>query len=260
MSMPTLRERVLDFLHTNPQGADDDVLAARVSAPQRQSVNQVCRQLESQGLIVRRRDPVVGKIVNQLADSAAAPEPTVAPTVHGPNNGRASLVLLADAADIQRFAYAAEVRLAEDDVKRAMQAVLIQDGWQVDVRWGRAQGIDIEARRGAERLVLEAKGEGSLQPMRVNYFVGALGELLQRMDSPDAFYGLALPAHRQFAGLVTRLPSRVRTRLNLRFYLVRQSEGGYEVGLLSSGDEGAQVQLDPQRYDGPSYSRGAEAL
>ena len=42
--------------------------------------------------------------------------------------------------------------------------------------------------------------------MRVNYFLGALGELLQRMDSPAARYGLALPAHGQFIGLINRLP------------------------------------------------------
>ncbi len=75
--------------------------------------------------------------------------------------------------------------------------------------------------------------------MRVNYFLGALGELLQRMDSPETCFGLALPAHRQFAGLLSRLPAWVRTRLNLCFYLVRPTPGGYEVGLVSSGGETA---------------------
>jgi len=45
---------------------------------------------------------------------------------------------------------------------------------------------------GRERLVLEAKGEGSRPQMRGNFFLHALGELLQRMDGPDANFGLAL--------------------------------------------------------------------
>lgn len=107
------------------------------------------------------------------------------------------------------------------------------DGWQVDLRRGRVHGIDIDARRGDERMVIEAKGEGSGDAMRVNYFLGALGELLQRMDSPDARYGLAISAHRQFVGLIVRLPFWVRTHLNLHFMLVRPvSSHQFDVGIV----------------------------
>jgi hypothetical protein len=88
--------------------------------------------------------------------------------------------------------------------------VLTQRGWQVEGRRGHDRGIDIEVQRGSERLVLGAKGEGSLQPMRVNYFIGALGELLQRVDSPVAFYGLALlPNQAQTAACVWPSAKRV---------------------------------------------------
>ena len=90
---------------------------------------------------------------------------------------------------MREFAYSGEVLLAEDTVKQAVEAALTADGWQVHVRWGRVHGIDIEAHRAGECLVLEAKGEGSLSAMRVNFFVGALGELLQRMDSPRRAMG-----------------------------------------------------------------------
>ena len=87
--------------------------------------------------------------------------------------------------------------------------------------------------------MLEAKGEGSRPQMRGNLFLHALGELLRRMDGPDANFGLALPAHRRFAGLVLKLPAWVKARLNLRFYLVRRaSDGGFEVGVIETHDDG----------------------
>jgi hypothetical protein len=54
----------------------------------------------------------------------------------------------------------------------------------------------------------------------MNYFLNALGELIQRMDDPDARYGLALPANNQFRGLVRRLPALARDRLRLVVFFV----------------------------------------
>jgi hypothetical protein len=90
----------------------------------------------------------------------------------------------------------------------------------VEVRWGRDRGIDIDAHRGPERWVIEAKGEARAGPQQVNYFLNALGELLQRMDDPNAQYGLALPAHRQYRGLVDRLPLLARRRIRLAILFV----------------------------------------
>lgn len=73
--------------------------------------------------------------------------------------------------------------------------------------------------------MLEAKGEVLLQPQQVNYFLGTLGELVQRMDDPDTTYGLALPDNRQYRGLVSRLPSLARDRLGLRVLFVSLSFG-----------------------------------
>lgn len=112
-------------------------------------------------------------------------------------------------------------RIAEDTVKAALKAHLESEGWTVTVAWGRERGIDIDARRGAERLIVEAKGEAPAGPQQVNYFLGALGELVQRMGDPTATYGLALPDHRQYRGLVERVPRLARERLHLRIWFVR---------------------------------------
>jgi hypothetical protein len=235
--MATQRDRILDYLRSHPAGADDDVLARELGLPQRQTANMICRRLEAQGILTRRPDRSTGKLVNVLTHSGAnqagtAPTPTPpSPPVTPAVTGR--LIPLQTEAALRELCYPGELGLSEDTVKGAVKVALEADGWTVDVRWGHEHGLDIEALRGPERLALEAKGEGSLSAMRVNYFLGALGELLQRMNSAETSYGLALPAHRQFAGLIARLPILVITRLDLCFFLVRPgANGGYEVGLV----------------------------
>jgi hypothetical protein len=76
------------------------------------------------------------------------------------------------------------VFITEDAVKEAVKRSLEAAGWTVLVRWGRERGIDIEATRGDERLVLEAKGETTPGPQQVSYFVGAIVELVQRVSDP----------------------------------------------------------------------------
>ena len=114
-------------------------------------------------------------------------------------------------------------RVNEDAVKRAVAATLEADGWTVDVRWGRDRGIDPDARRGSERLVVEAKGEAVARHQQVNYFLSALGEFVQRMSDPAARYTLALPDHPQYRGLVQRLPTLARQRLQLEVLFVDSS-------------------------------------
>lgn len=97
------------------------------------------------------------------------------------------------------------------------------------VAWDRAPGIDIEATRKGERLVIEAKGEVALNPQQHNYFLGALGELVQRMDDPNARYGLALPKNRQYHGLVDRLPNLAKQRFRFFVYWVERGPAGPRV-------------------------------
>lgn len=140
-----------------------------------------------------RRNPVVGPVVK------ASTPPTTPPVAPRP---------------------ASNTAITEDEVKAAIRDYLQDRGYEVSVAWGRERGIDIEA-RGPDRLVIEAKGSATLQPQQVNYFLGAIGELVQRMNDPNARYGLALPDNRQYRGLVERLPALGRSRLDLTIYFVR---------------------------------------
>jgi hypothetical protein len=105
--------------------------------------------------------------------------------------------------------------LSEDDVKRNLLVWLESIGWKVTVIWGRGQGIDVEALQPGGRWIIEAKGRGSLNAMRVNYFLGVLGELLQRMSDPQAKYSIALPDLPQFRRLWERLPELAKQRTGI---------------------------------------------
>ena len=108
---------------------------------------------------------------------------------------------------------------SEDEVKKALENRLSAQGWSLEIKWAKQQGIDIHAKRDSERWIIEVKGGGSLQPMRVNYFLGVLGETLQRMDDPNAKYSIALPNLRPFRNLWERLPvlARQRTQISALF-------------------------------------------
>ncbi|MCX8026116.1 MAG: hypothetical protein N3A60_13025, partial [Thermanaerothrix sp.] len=96
--------------------------------------------------------------------------------------------------------------LQEDTIKKALERWLKVNGWHTTIAWGKKRGVDIEAVRDDKRWVIEVKGIGSRPEMRVNFFVGVLGEILQRMNDPNAKYSIALPNVSQFRALWKRLP------------------------------------------------------
>ena len=205
--MSTLRERFATAV-TESAGLTDRELTDRLlgASVGQQAVNQVARALAVQGRITRspRAD---GKIGNY---SAGAP---------APDNAPARLPSVEDASS----------GLSEDDVKRRLKDWLEADGWQAEVKWGRDRGIDIQASRGSEVWIIEAKGCGSLNAMRVNYFLGMLGETLQRMDNPAARYSIALPDMKQYRGLWARLPQLAKSRTQISVLLVAPDGGVAEV-------------------------------
>jgi hypothetical protein len=120
---------------------------------------------------------------------------------------------------------------SEDWLKTALKNWLETQGWEADVAWGRTRGIDLHARRGTERWIIEAKGRGSLNPMRVNYFLCVMGETLQRMTDSEAAYSIALPDMKQFRNLWARLPPLAKQRTQITALFV--SEDGKVTHVMS---------------------------
>lgn len=195
--MANNRERVLDFVSKFP-GRDDDEIANALKISPRQTVNMICRRLGEEK-IVRRERGLHGKIVNFA--TGYIPEPAASIVQQPKRNSEA---------------------MNEDQVKTALKTMLEKDGWSVKVAWGRARGIDIVALRGIERWVIECKGTGSIPAMQNNYFVGVIGELMQRMSDARAKHSIAFPDVPKFRRLWSELPAVVKDRLNLSALLVSE--------------------------------------
>ena len=162
-----------------------------------QSINQACRSLESQDILIRqvRKDGKIGNYPN-----GKQPEITQIEKSSKKNN------------DVEA--------LSEDEIKEVLNKHLKSTGWTTKIAWGHSQGVDIEAYKGTERWIIEVKGPGSRLPMRVNYFISILGEILQRMTDPKAKYSIALPDLKQYHGLWNRLPELAKKRIKISILFI----------------------------------------
>lgn len=200
--MPPFAHDLIALINESPGRTDrelTDVLKGNGAHPSQ--VNQEARLLERKGLLVRRRreDGVIGNYPSacDVNGTRISETPQIARTPEG---------------------------LSEDEVKAHLAAWLQAQGWEARVAWGKSRGADIVATQRERRWIIEVKGLGSLQPMRVNYFVSMLGETLQRMSDPAAKYSIAVPDVAQFRALWERLPQLAKQRTQITALFVA-SEG-----------------------------------
>jgi ribosomal protein L21E len=193
--MGKLEKKIMDALNER-NGQTDRELTDRIlgfGTPQ-QSINSECRYQKQKGTLTRKE--VNGLIRNYLTGNIIE-------------------------INIEQVVSSYEPQ-SEDNLKSILKEYLEGDGWNINVAWGKIRGIDIDAHRGKERWIIEVKGSGSLQPMRVNYFIGILGELLQRMDDSNAKYSIALPDMKQYRGLWKRLPKLAKERTGISILFVNE--------------------------------------
>jgi hypothetical protein len=205
--MMTLADRIFELLKQSPGLTDRQIADTLMGAgrPQ-QSINIACRSLERRGVLSRQRTST-GCIANYLTDR----EPRLPAT------------------QTQQTVVTRDAGLSEDAIKRILEEWLIAQGWNVKVAWGHDRGIDIDARRAKERWVIEVKGQGSLNPMRANCFLGILGETPQRMEDANAKYSIALPDIEQFRSLWRRLPLLAKSRSEITALFVSEDGKTIEI-------------------------------
>ena len=205
--MNSLQAQIFELVAAVP-GLTDREITNRLRSPadNQQPINQTARALESRGLLTRRRR-ADGLIGNYLSDNGGSFESGIA-RPRAKNH------------DLEA--------LSEDEIKAVLETWLRDEGWESKIAWGKERGIDIDATKGLARWVIEVKGPGSLQPMRVNYFIGVLGETLQRMEDPNAKYSIAFPDLPQYRGLWARLPPLAKSRTQISIIFV-STDGSVEV-------------------------------
>ncbi len=105
--------------------------------------------------------------------------------------------------------------LSEKKIKLALGSFLTSRGWNPQVAWGSARGIDVEAKRSTDRWIIEVKVLESSSSMIVNSFISVLGEILQRMNDQHCKYSIALPDSEPFRRLWERLPALAKDRTGI---------------------------------------------
>ncbi len=103
----------------------------------------------------------------------------------------------------------------EGEVKQHLERWLAFDGWEVAIAHLSNHGIDIDARKGQDRWVIEVKGRGSRNEMRHNYFVNVLSQITQRLSDPKAKYSIAASDLPQFRRIWVRYPNIAKQRLGI---------------------------------------------
>ncbi len=188
-----LAERIVKLLEQNPGLSDRQITDKLfgVGKPQ-QSVNIACRDLEKKGILTRRK--VDGNPIGNYLTSQELIVPFSKSRISDDEN---------------------ENHFSEDAIKEVLENWLIAQGWKVKVAWGRDHGVDVEATNENQKWLIEVKGQGSRNAMRANYFLGILGETLQRMEDPQAKYSIALPDIQQFRNLWERLPLLAKSRTEI---------------------------------------------
>jgi hypothetical protein len=107
-----------------------------------------------------------------------------------------------------------EGNLPEKKVRRILETFLTSQGWTFKVP-SSDRGIDIEAKKGTQRWVIEIKGVDSVNHEIIDSFVSILGKTLQRMKQEKCKYSVALPDMKPFRRLWERLPSLAKSRTGI---------------------------------------------
>jgi hypothetical protein len=136
----TTKQRIISFLQNHPEGIDDDELAKILDLSARQQANICCRELEKEGLVIRRQ--INGKIHNFWAGKDIRSAPPVERKLEN---------------SLPKFSY----WFWEGNVQEKVVEYLVTQNYQITSQADTAshqQGIDIVAKRNGISLWVSVKG------------------------------------------------------------------------------------------------------
>lgn len=191
----TVKQRIIAYLQNHPEGIDDDELAKVLNLSARQQANNICRQLEKDGLVSRKQ--VNGKIQNFWANKTTKVSPNIAQE---------------SKPDIPKF----ENWFWEGNIQAKVIEYLVSQNCHIrsvaDTAT-RQQGIDIIAEKNGKKLCVSVKGFPNATP-RTNpsvqaghWFKQAIFDMIDyRERDKNVMLALALPdfpRYRKMAAKIT---------------------------------------------------------
>jgi hypothetical protein len=105
--------------------------------------------------------------------------------------------------------------LPEQRIKRNLQKFLSSSGWSYYTDMVTSRSVDIKAKRGEEKWIIEIKRSEPLTKDIVASFVSVIGKIVQLMDDENCKYSIALPDKQQFRRLWDRLPDLAKERTGI---------------------------------------------
>jgi hypothetical protein len=108
----------------------------------------------------------------------------------------------------------------ERTVKKILSRWLKRQGWKVKVSWRKSHGPDIIATKDKKKWIIEAKGKSYKSSVKKVYFITVLGEILRRMNDPDAEYFIAFPDFESYREYWKKLPNLAKSKAGLSVIFV----------------------------------------
>ena len=193
----TVRDRIIAYLQSHPEGIDDDDLASILGLSARQQANIHCRQLAKDGLVSRK--VVHGKIHNFWAGTSVAIQqqlPATAPSTHGDRDRQ------------QNWFW-------EGSIQARVVSFLAIQGYKIVSVADTAshqRGVDIVAEKAGTNLWVTVKGypagTGRTNPtvQAAHYFKDAIFDVLAyRQGNQNLSIVVALPDFPRYHSLASKI-------------------------------------------------------
>ncbi len=189
-----VKQRIMQILGNYPDGIDDDDLARVLNLSNRQHANSCCRELEKEGLLVRR--PVNGKIHNFLAGNIVQIAPAPIREIHQNES---------------KF----DDWFWEGNVQTSVGDFLVSQGFCILSTANTAthqQGIDIVAEKGGKHLWVSVKGyprkteKTNPSVQAGHYFKECVFDMVEyRERDKNVVLGIALPDFPRYRKMAARI-------------------------------------------------------
>ena len=190
----TTKQRIISFLQNHPEGIDDDELAKVLDLSARQQANMRCRELEKEGLVIRRQ--VNGKIHNFWA---------------GKDVPLVSSVESESVNNFPKFGY----WFWEGNVQAKVVTYLVTQNYQITSQADTAshqQGIDIIAERNGIILWVSVKGypkgtdKTNPSVQAAHWFKQVIFDMVEyRERDKEVLLAVALPDYPRYHSLAKKI-------------------------------------------------------